>query len=200
MKVLLWWAFRESTINIILGRKMQQNFPRKNVEKFTIVWGYFKPFNLILKQYYICNKDYLSTTLIYLKTVVNVLQQNFEINLALHSNWETNSVSSRITCYLQQTDTKCFFFACSQSWHILPCTSFCHETMSDVSVVIFRDFLSIFVPLFPIGRFRNDIPQMPYRVLDAIKTSPIISYLSTSTNLIWISWKIIEESYYFCWK
>ena len=26
-----------STINIILCRKMQQNFPRKNVKKFTIV-------------------------------------------------------------------------------------------------------------------------------------------------------------------
>ena len=96
---------------------MQQNFPRKNVEKFTIVRGYFKPFNLILKQYYICIKHYLSTTLIYLKTVVNIPQQNFEINLALHSILETNSVSSRLTCYLLQTDTKYFFF-CMKSNHL----------------------------------------------------------------------------------
>ena len=136
----------------------------------------------------------------YLKTVVNILQHNFEINLALHSIWGTNSVSSWITCYLLQTDTKYIFFAWSQIVWDCNIVTYppLHINLSwDYVCAVW--FLSIFVTLFHIGRIPNENPQMPYLVLDAIKTSLIISYHSTSTNLIWVSWKIIEESYFFCW-
>ena len=122
-------------------------------------------------------------------------------------------MSSWIVYYLLQTVGKSLLFTWSTeaelfriaiSWPILPCISF---VMKHVCVWICLDFVPFYVTNFHIGNFfiRNQTskllyPQMFYLVLDAIRTSPIISYLGTDTNLIWI---YLMKNYlgilFFCW-